>query len=272
MAYEHFKATVWAKHIETQLPKYTVFKNGCNFQFEGEAGEGKTVKIVGIARPTIKKYVAGTEIESAETVQDNSVLLKIDQADYFNFVVDDLDQAQATAKMMPALTEEATIALAEAEDSFIAKELATNAGTKLASAQVTTAAEAKAIVDSALVSLWKAGARKQSIGIYLTPEFYDLFLTHIEALKTDNGTVLANGELGKYRGAKVFMTNNAYNDGTDDHIIVKTDKAYAYCNGIDKLVPYSPEKAFGDALKGLNTYGGKMVRPAECVAAAVHYK
>lgn len=46
------------------------------------------------------------------------------------------------------------------------------------------------------------------------------------------------------------MTNNAYNDGTDDYIIVKTSKAFAYCNGIDKLKPYEPESDFSEAIKG----------------------
>ena len=97
-----------------------------------------------------------------------------------------------------------------------------------------------------------------------------LFQNKLVELKTNNDSLIAKGILGTYNNAKVKMTNNAYNDGTDDYIILKTSKAYAYCNGIDKLKPYEPEKGFAEAIKGLNTYGGKMIRPKECAVLRCH--
>ena len=73
-----------------------------------------------------------------------------------------------------------------------------------------------------------------------------------------------------YNNAKVKMSSFIHNDGTDDHIIVKTSKGYAFCNGIDETEAYRPEGLFSDAVKGLDTFGGKAVRPKEIVAAAVH--
>ena len=30
MAYTNFKPTIWSKHIQHELPKFTVFEQGCN--------------------------------------------------------------------------------------------------------------------------------------------------------------------------------------------------------------------------------------------------
>ena len=41
MSYANFKPTVWSKYIQHELPKFTVFKQDCDFKFEEEAGQGK---------------------------------------------------------------------------------------------------------------------------------------------------------------------------------------------------------------------------------------
>jgi hypothetical protein len=271
MSYEQFKPVVWSSHIQHELPKFTTYKQDCNFEFEGEAGKGKRVKILGVSRPTIKKYTPGVDIDSPEIPEDTSVYLDINQYDYFNYAVDNIDKAQATKGLMSALSEETTRALAEAEDTFCAKEIALGAGYKSATTGITTADAAKTAIDKLFVQLWKNGvSQKDILTLYLTPWLYDLLENKLTELKTDNDNLIAKGILGLYRNARVKMSNNAYNDGTDDHIILKTSKGFAYCNGIDELKPYSPEKSFADAIKGLNTYGGKAVRPKEIAVLKAH--
>lgn len=271
MSYDTFKPTIWSAHIQHELPQFTVFKQDCDFQFEGEAGEGKKVKVLGVARPTISKYVPGTDLAAPETVAETSVYLDIDQYDSFNYIVDDIDKAQATKGLMSALSVETTRALAEAEDKFIAEQIAKNAGYKTATTQVNTADLAKTNIDKLFVALWKQGvSQKDVLTLYLTPTIYDLFENKITELKTDNDKLIADGVLGMYRNARVKLSNAIYNDGTDDHIILKTSKGFAYCNGIDKMQPYTPEKRFADAIKGLNTYGGKAVRPKEIAVLKAH--
>ena len=143
MAYGNFKPIIWSKYIEHELKKFTVFKEDCDYRFEGEAGKGKTVKILGVGKPTIGDYT-GASIGAPETVADSSVTLLIDQAKFFNFQVDDVDAAQAQEGLMPALMEEATRALAYEEDKFIGQQLAKNAGQKIKSRAIATEAEAVA--------------------------------------------------------------------------------------------------------------------------------
>ena len=91
----------------------------------------------------------------------------------------------------------------------------------------------------------------------------------MQELKTNNNQQIENGLVGTYRGAKVKMTNLLPTGTEGDHIILKTSKAFAYCNGIDEVKAYCPEKRFMDAVKGLNVYGGKLVRPREATALIV---
>lgn len=264
MSYANFKPIVWSKKIEVDLPKFTVFKQDCDFAFEGEAGQGKKVKILGVGRPTISKYIPGSDLNAPEAISDTSVFLDIDQFDSFNYTVDNIDKAQSVEGLMSALSTETTRALAEAEDTYCAKEIALGAGYKSVSTSITTAEAARSNVDKLFVQLWNNGvSTKDDLTLYLTPWMYDLFQNAIVSVDRDNSDLIAKGVLGTYRGAKIKMSNNIYNDGTNDHIILKTSKGFAYCNGIDKMEAYTPEKRFEDAIKGLNTYGGKAVRPKE---------
>lgn len=270
MSYANFKPIVWSKHIQHELSKFLVFKADCDYKYQGEAKKGKKVKILGVGKPTIGDYT-GQEIGAPETVPDSSVYLEITEAKFFNFQVDDVDKAQATEGLMSALMEEATKALSEEADTFCAKDIAINCGTTSESLKVTTKAQAKTAIDAAFTVLWNNGVTfKDKVTIYITPWFYNLFKDYLIETKTDNDQLMAKGILGTYNSAQIKMTNNIYNDGTDHHMIVKTSKAYAFCNGIDDTEAYRPEKLFSDAVKGLSTYGGKMVRPKEAYCIKAH--
>ena len=108
MSYANFKETIWSKHIQHEKEKLLTFKPDCDYIFEGEAKQGKQVRILGVGRPTIKKYTPGVEIDGIETPADNSIFLNIDQYDYFNYGVDNIDKAQSKEGLMEALAEETT--------------------------------------------------------------------------------------------------------------------------------------------------------------------
>ena len=48
-----------------------------------------------------------------------------------------------------------------------------------------------------------------------------------------------------------------------------TRRAVAHASQINEVKAYSPEDLFADAVKGLNTYGTKVVRPGELVVLEV---
>lgn len=271
MAYDNFKPIILAANILQEKQKLTTFATECNTSYKGEAKLGRTVQINDIGRPTIGKYVPGTPIADPEVVAGNNVLLKIDQADYFNYMLDDVDEAQAQGDIMRALAIGSARALAEMEDSYIAKMCATEGTIKVAGGAISTAKAMKTAIDNAFETLWgNSVTHKDDVTMFLPPWAYTLFKDQLVELKTDNDGLIAKGVLGTYNNAKIKLSNNLYNDGTNDNIIIKTKESFAYVSGLDKVEPYRPEKHFADAVRGIHTYGGKLVRPKELVVLTAH--
>jgi hypothetical protein len=79
MAYENFKPTIWSKYIQHELEKKAVLLDHCWRQFQGEVQHAKSVKILGVGKPSIGNYT-GASIGTPETIADSSVIMPIDQA------------------------------------------------------------------------------------------------------------------------------------------------------------------------------------------------
>ena len=127
MSVQHFQREIWSKNIQDSLELKCKLVDNCLRTYEGDCDHAKTVRILGVGEPTIREYTsAGITVEE---MTDTSQLLTIDQANYFAFYVDDIDQAQS----MPGLKEEyqrkAVHGLAIKRDTYVANLIksATNA-------------------------------------------------------------------------------------------------------------------------------------------------
>jgi hypothetical protein len=269
LAYTNFKQTFWSKHIQHELEKKAILAEFTNREFQGEAKQGNQVKILGVGRPAIGDYV-GTTIGDPENVADSSVFLTIDKAKYFNFAVDDVDRAQTVPGLMESLMEEATLAMALQIDTDIAA-AAVNAGGFSATTQINTAATAKTAVDAAILALREKDVQiSDDVVMEIPPFVYQLLKDKYIELDTANSEMMKKGIMGFYDNTRVRVSNNLYNDGTDYYCMVRTKKAIAYVNQIDKVEPYRPPTLFTDAIKGLNVYGIKVVRPKELYVIKAH--
>ena len=270
MSYTNFKPVIWSRFIQTELEKKCKLVEDCNRQFEGEARLGGRVKIMSAFAPEIFDYDGTAGMNTPQILDGTSIFLDVDQAKAFNFMIDDLDRLQATPELMPVMMEEASRKMAAARDSFVAS-IAREASLTTASKKVTTPAEAKALVDEALLKLRENDVDvADNVSITVSPFFYQLFRDALTEIKTNNDELIAKGVVGMYDCARVILSNNLYNDGTDDYMMVRTNKAIAFASAIDETEAYRPEKYFSDAIKGLNVYGGKLVRPKELVVIKAH--
>ncbi|MCL2837917.1 MAG: hypothetical protein FWE04_02470 [Oscillospiraceae bacterium] len=275
MAYSKFKPTVWSENIQRQLEGHLVLKQDCDFGYDGDAKRGEKVKILGIGRPTVGDYT-GDDIGAPETVDGTAMFLEIDQAKFFNFMIDDVDRAQAINGLMESLVKESAAALATEADSHIAKviyeeAIDTTTDNATPSTKIATAEAAKKMVDKAFERLWANGVQtNDTITITISPWFYNLFKDRLTELASNNVDLIRQGAIGMYNNALVRLSNNLHNDGTDDFMIVRTNNAIAYAGQIDETEAYRPEGLFADAVKGLYTYGAKVVRPKEMVVLRAH--
>lgn len=260
----NFKPMYWSKYCQTELKKDLILANWCNYQFDGEAKKGARLKIVGAVRPKIQTYIPGKDLE-IENLGDNSQYLDINQYKAFAFEVDDVDRAQSVPGYLETEFDEAKEALAEDYDKFVGT-LAKGALANMKSASTDISEETSpfATINAGLVKLYKNGVTtKTELAADLNPEHITLCREKLQSLFTDNVEYIKRGAVGKYNNCFLRMSNNLYNDGTNDWEMIRTKKAIAVANGIDKVEKARKEKGFADIIKGLHVYGGKLVRPKE---------
>ncbi len=264
---QHFQQTIWSKSILRSLEKITSLRNHCNFQYEKDSHNAKEVKILSVNRPTIRTYVPGTPL-TREGVADSSMLLKLDQYRYFNFEVEDIDKAQSVPGMMEALTDEAGKGLALEGDLYVAEVIkeAVDGGEVDASATEVTLTTTNVIasVEDGFATLY-ANDCKVSDTFYweVAPKVFTTLRQQLTELSTNNPEILKKGAVGKYANAYVCIENCLPASDTAYYNVLRTEKAVAFAEQIDKVEKYRPEDAFTDAVKGLYVFGAKIVRPKE---------
>ncbi|MCQ4952116.1 P22 phage major capsid protein family protein [Holdemania filiformis] len=275
MSIQNFIPTIWSARLLNHLDKSHVYLNLLNRDYEGEIKNfGDTVKINQVGDVSIKNYIKGTDIDAPEDITGEQQELKIDQAKYFNFAVDDVDNAQTNPKLMDKAMQRAAYAMNDVVDAFAANLLAINVhadnaiGTNEAPI-VPTKADAYDYLVDLNTKLTEANVAKMGRWVVI-PAFY-----HGLLLKDDrfvgNGTdynqaILEGGEVGKAAGFTVYVSNNVPNtEGTKYKVIAGTTEAGSYAEQILNTEAYRPEKRFSDAVKGLHTYGAKVLQ-SKCIA------
>lgn len=270
MSYKNFVPRVWAKEIQHDLERKSVFMENTNRKYEGTVSQmGDTVKILGVGKPTIYTQVGGKIVlPDAEEVESTSVSMPIEHIAYFNYEVDDIDKRQAVGGIMEALSKESSLGLAGKMDEYIANLAKDKLAVKYASAATTiTVDNVLTVTDGVLERLYENDvAPEDDITMTVPPWFYMIMKQAYVKLDTDNSQMLENGKVGKYGNVVVKMSNRVAVDTSNNSLIqVKTNRAIAFANPMTHTEPYRPQNGFSDAVKGFILYDGKIVRPKEMI-------
>lgn len=265
----NFQQTIWSKSILRSLEKITSLRNHCNFQYEKESKNAKEVKILSVNRPTIRTYVPGTPIQR-EGATDGSQTLMLNQYRYFNFEVEDIVKAQSVPGLMEALTDEAGKGLALEGDKYVAEivkeDVESDAPTVSVSGSVITLTNKNAMesVEAGFATLYANDCKvSDTFYLELAPTVFTTYRQQLTELSTNNPEILKKGAVGKINNAFVCI-ENCLPEGDGAHYnILRTDKAIAFAEQIEKVEKYRPEDAFTDAVKGLYVFGAKIIRPKE---------
>ena len=263
----HFQQTIWSKSILRSLDKITSLRNHCNFQYEKDSKNAKEVKILSVNRPTIRTYVPGTPLQR-ESAADSSQTLQLNQYRYFNFEVEDIVKAQSVPGLMEALTDEAGKGLALEGDLYVAEVIKTAADggeVAVSSSEIAlTASNAMSSVEDGFATLYGNDCKvSDTFYLELAPKVFTTYRQQLTELSTNNPEILKKGAVGKINNAYVCVENCLPKSATAYYNILRTEKAVAFAEQIDKVEKYRPEDAFTDAVKGLYVFGAKVVRPAE---------
>lgn len=286
MTVNNFIPSIWSAKLLASLKKDQVFTQAgvMNRDYTGEiSGQGSVVKINGIGPVTIRPYVKNMPIVAPETLSDAQTSLTIDQGNYFNFEVDDIDIAQQTPKIMTGAMAQASYDLADVAEMYLADLLydGVPAGNKIGTdsdagaiiPDPTTAGETAYdyLVDLS-TKLSEAKCPKAGRWVIIPPWFTgqlvkDDRFSNIAA--SGSAEALRNGIVTRVAGFDVLESLNVpviTSEAKDNsEIIAGHGMAASYAEQIKKVEGYRPQDSFSDAVKGLHVFGAKVVRPT-CLA------
>lgn len=148
----NFSPVIYSQKVQKAFRKSSIVEAITNSDYFGEiANFGDSVKIIKEPEITVKEYSRGTQI-TAQDIDDEDFTLTVDQAHYFAFKMDDIEDAHAHVNFMDMATDRAAYRL---RDQFDAEVLGYISGYK----QSTISAVADAVNDqvSGSVAVTTAG-------------------------------------------------------------------------------------------------------------------
>lgn len=277
MSIQNFIPEVWDAAIMEALYESHIFAQPAivNRNYEGAIrSQGDTVHITGIEPVTVDDYSRYSDI-TFEEIDLNTRTMYIDQAKYFALAIDDIDKWQQKGDTMGPAMKEAGYRMSLAVDLFISTKMdsgvdAANIITAV-NASTGTAAEKGEKVRGAFVALRtklnRNNVPNQGRWAIVSPEVYALLLLDEHFIKADerggSSVVEGNGVVGSMYGFTIMESNNAPTDnsGADHHILAGNNTAFSYAEALTEVEAVRFEKSFGDGIKGLHVYGGKLIRP-----------
>lgn len=259
MAVTNFIQTIWSKKIQDDLELKCKLVDNCLRQYEGDCKYARTVKILGVGEPTITAYSGDTPL-TYEKMSDRGQELVIDQQYSFSFLVDDIDQAQSVPGLKEEYQRKAVHGLAVKRDSYIAT-LIKGVTSNVTTADALTMEAVKEAIDEAIVALRERNFDEDGV-IEITPAVYNVFKNCLITLSTDNPEYIKKGKVGVYDGFDVIMSNNMAKDSTHAYCDIRGTKAIAFAGQINEVEAMRSEQHFADLVRGLDTFGAKVIDEA----------
>lgn len=270
MAVTNFIPEIWSAYILERYVATNVFAALVDRKYEGEATKGNTVHIPGIVAPTVKDYKAAGRTTSADDVTDTGVDLLIDQEKSIDFIVDDIDNAQANTSLLPLYTDAAGDSLATDADKFIANMLVQHATAMPWTANPTTGDAAFNVIRDGRKLMNKANVPDDDSRVAVVNDEMEALLlgadSKLTAYDTSGDTAgLRNATVGKLLGFRVVRSNNLPESDSPQAVFFHP-RAAAFVSQIDEMEGMRAQNKFADRVRGLHVYGGKVVKAAGVLA------
>lgn len=269
MSITSFIPTIWSARLLMHLDNALVAKEFFNTDYEGEiTDQGDTVRINQIGNITSFKYVRNQDMTPPQTLNTGAMDLVIDQADAFNFQIDDIDRVQARTNLMDRAMQRSAFRLADDENTYLFNKLATDGGNQLTGVDITNGEDAYALVVELRSILTKKNVPTTGRKLAVPPDFVS-FMLRDERFTGTGGTLaesqLVSGFVTRAVGFDIYEVNNL----PTGKIIATHQIQGTYANQIAKTEAFRMEKRFADGLKGLNVYGAKVLIPDAVAVATV---
>ena len=279
MSVKNFIPQIWSARLLAHLDKIHVYAGLVNRDYEGEIKQfGDTVKINQIGDITIKKYT-GAAIDAPDDLTGEQDTLTIDQANYFNFAIKDVDNAQTNPKLMNEAMARAAYGLNDTVDSLLAGIMVAGAAGAIGSDEspfVPTKDDAYDLLVDLGTELTEKNVPLLGRWVVVPPFYHGLLQK--DSRFVGNGTdvnmaILEGGHIGAAAGFQIYVSNNVPNtDGAKYKILAGTNAGASFAEQITETEGYRPESNFSDAVKGLHLCGVKVLQKNALATLTVNRK
>ncbi len=228
---------------------------GQNFLNVETVMDAESIKIWGVGDVAVADYT-GSAVTTDAT--DTSVILKLDQAKYFQKAVDRIDNAQSAIKILSSVLEKGAISTADAIDQYLFSVL----GGTTQSITDTALDETNVIkwVSDMSVKLSELGAPKMNRKLAVSPAVGALLAQAGMKIQSDNIATEAGrvGFIGRFYNFDIYETLNLADgaSGAGAKLAVATVPEAGYLGiGYQEYELTRPAEGFKDIAKGLANYG-----------------
>lgn len=257
----------------------------CNTKYEGEVRD-KGDRIIIRTRPsiTIRPYKKGQKLEK-ETPKSEPVTMLVDQAQYYNFVIDDVDEKQADIVLSSEFTDDASEQMRIAIDSDVLGSVyadadtynqGANAGRISQSYDLGSVGSPLAVTKQNVIEVltvigsvfdeYNVPRQNRSI---VCPAWFRLKIMNSDlknaSIMGDDTSIIRNGRVGMVDDLTLYMSNllSVVDDsGTSvTNIIAQNMDAITYASQLVKNETLRCADTFGREYRGLQVYGFKVVKP-----------
>lgn len=257
---------IFSKKALYTLQKDLVADAITNTQYEGEARQGASVKIVKAPTVTVATYSRGQNLVR-QTVDADSTELVIDQSAYMSFNVDTVEQSQSHLELADLVLVDARYKLRDAYDRNILAYMIANA---TGTGAVTIG---KGVGETSPLDQLGFLRRKLSEANYpmedcfavISPQYFEYMqaedskFTTANEMGTDKSTILSNGLATTLipHGFKIYLSNNL---GTGNHILVGHKSVVATAKTVQDSRTMPNPNSFGMIYDLLLVWGRQILR------------
>ncbi len=288
---EFWVPEIYSKKVQIAFRKASITEAITNSDYFGEiSGYGDTVNIIKEPTITVYDYTRGLDT-TLSNLSDQELVLTVDQAKAFKFIVDDLEKRFSHVNWQSLAADQAAYQLKDAMDTDVLAAIA-------AAASVNTYGSTAAPIDTGFTTgeldpldvmarmarlLDDQNVPEENRWFAAPPKFYEELaktsskLMSVDYNQGDGG--LRNGLVasGQLRGFKMYKSNNmpswigtgSFSGTSDKFCIAGHMSAVASAQALTSVESFRDPTSFGDVVRGLSVWGRKVLRPEAVVLGYV---
>ena len=272
MTLTHFIPELWLASILENFRRDTVLVGMANRDYEKAFTAGSKIHIPGIVDVKVKDYKTGAVTASGgakvprttvpDAVESTGIEIVIDQEKSFDFLVDDIDAAQAN-QSLDAYTKSAAAALVEDAETFLTAMLTSKGTAVTGIANPTDWASAYAAILKLRGKLSAEKVPAMDRVLLINAAFEEFLLSDGSKLTSFDKSNMTDGlreaTIGRLLGFDVVTS--PWLDNTKPMAVAFHKPSVAYVSQVEKTESMRAEQTFADRVRGLHVYGGAVLRP-----------